>query len=87
MQVKLQMALQLLTTTKINKQTTTDMESGEGGWGAVWTVTSPMYECMGVSVKKMFLSGILFVEKLQRKWGYTCVSAYACKCLHYDSAK
>ena len=65
-------------------------ESGEGEWGAVWTVSSPKNNRMGVLLKKMSFPGFFcffFVEKLQRGGGHTCVSVYAYKCLHYDSTK
>ena len=47
------------------------MGSGGGGWGAMWAVTPPMNECIGVLFKKYFITGHKLDQKFEKIWKKT----------------
>ena len=55
------------------------MESREGGQGAVWTVSSPMNECMEVFLKKISLPAHI----LDQEFGNTLGEEKQQKPLHH----
>ena len=66
---------------KLTSKQQPGMGSGDGGWGAMWAVTPPMNECIGVLLKNIrYWTQIRpeiwkYLEKNNKKTPYTIMSS------------